>query len=199
MPCDRPALRIWLASGVLVLLSVFLALPGSAATGSDARAFDGVPAKPTRLGVGVQPGALEVEVSWDDVPGATSYSLSWRQQQHRRPYHQRSLHRSPPRRRSRQGGSRAACAAGVAQPVGGGVGVALEAPPLSRSGEASPRARQRCQARYELGAPPGEEPDGEYGEAAQGGAPIGKVRRPGPRLPPRRPLYLRAAGRSALS
>ena len=52
--------------------------PESAAAGRDGRADDGVPAEPTGLGVGVQPGALEVGVSWDDVPGATSYSLSWR-------------------------------------------------------------------------------------------------------------------------
>ena len=79
---DRPAFRSSLLAGVLVgvlaLLSIVLALPGSAAAGRDGRADDGVPAEPTGLGVGVQPGALEVGVSWDDVPGATSYSLSWR-------------------------------------------------------------------------------------------------------------------------
>ena len=79
---DRPAFRSSFLAGVLVgvlaLLSIVLALPGSAAAGRDGRADDGVPAEPTGLGVGVQPGALEVGVSWDDVPGATSYSLSWR-------------------------------------------------------------------------------------------------------------------------
>ena len=79
---DRPAFRSSFLAGVLVgvlaLLSIVLALPGSAAAGRDGRAGDGVPAEPTGLGVGVQPGALEVGVSWDDVPGATSYSLSWR-------------------------------------------------------------------------------------------------------------------------
>ena len=75
---DRPAFRSWFLAGVLALLSIVLALPGSAAAGRDGRADDGVPAEPTGLGVGVQPGALEVGVSWDDVPGATSYSLSWR-------------------------------------------------------------------------------------------------------------------------
>ena len=79
---DRPAFRSSFLAGVLVgvlaLLSIMLALPGSAAAGRDGRADDGVPAEPTGLGVGVQPGALEVGVSWDDVPGATSYSLSWR-------------------------------------------------------------------------------------------------------------------------
>ena len=75
---DRPAFRSWFLVGVLALLSILLALPGSAAAGRDGRADDGVPAEPTGLGIGVQPGALEVGVSWDDVPGATSYSLSWR-------------------------------------------------------------------------------------------------------------------------
>ena len=79
---DRPAFRSSFLAGVLVgvlaLLSIVLALPGSAAAGRDGRADDGAPAEPTGLGVGVQPGALEVGVSWDDVPGATSYSLSWR-------------------------------------------------------------------------------------------------------------------------
>ena len=75
---DRPAFRSWFLAGVLALLSIVFALPGSAAAGRDGRADDGVPAEPTGLGIGVQPGALEVGVSWDDVPGATSYSLSWR-------------------------------------------------------------------------------------------------------------------------
>ena len=75
---DTPAFRSWFLVGVLALLSIVLALPGSAAAGRDGRADDGVPAEPTGLGIGVQPGALEVGVSWDDVPGATSYSLSWR-------------------------------------------------------------------------------------------------------------------------
>ena len=75
---DRPAFRSSFLVGVLALLSIVLALPGSAASGRDGRADDGVPAEPTGLRVGVQPGALEVGVSWDDVPGATSYSLSWR-------------------------------------------------------------------------------------------------------------------------
>ena len=79
---DRPAFRSSFLAGVLVgvlaLLSIVLALPGFAAAGRDGRADDGVPAEPTGLGVGVQPGALEVGVSWDDVPGATSYSLGWR-------------------------------------------------------------------------------------------------------------------------
>ena len=75
---DRPAFRSWFLVGVLALLSIVLALPGSAAAGRDGRADDGVPAEPTGLGIGVQPGALEVGVSWDDVPGAMSDSLSWR-------------------------------------------------------------------------------------------------------------------------
>ena len=73
-----PTFRIQFLAGVLVLLSVLLALPGTAHAGRDVRAGDGVPPEPTELGVGVEPGALEVGVSWDDVPGATSYSLNWR-------------------------------------------------------------------------------------------------------------------------
>ena len=67
-----PTFRIQFLAGLLVLLSVLLALPGSAAAGPDVRADDRVPAKPAGLGVGVQVAALEVGVSWDDVPGATS-------------------------------------------------------------------------------------------------------------------------------
>ena len=73
-----PTFRIQLLAGVLVLLSVLLALPGSAAAAGDVRTEDRAPAKPAGLGVEAQPGTLEVGVSWDDVPGATSYSLNWR-------------------------------------------------------------------------------------------------------------------------
>ena len=73
-----PTFRIQFLAGVLVLLSVLLALPGSAAAARDVRTEDRAPAKPAGLGVEAQPGTLEVGVSWDDVPGATSYSLNWR-------------------------------------------------------------------------------------------------------------------------
>ena len=72
-----PTFRIQFLAGVLVLLSVLLALPGSAAA-RDVRTEDRPPAKPAGLGVSVQVAALEVAASWDDVPGATSYSLNWR-------------------------------------------------------------------------------------------------------------------------
>ena len=73
-----PTFRIQFLAGVLVLLSVLLALPGSAAAARDVRTEERAPAKPAGLAVGVQVAALEVGVSWDDVPGATSYSLNWR-------------------------------------------------------------------------------------------------------------------------
>ena len=59
-------------------MSVLLALPGSAAAARDVRTEERAPAKPAGLAVGVRVAALEVGVSWDDVPGATSYSLNWR-------------------------------------------------------------------------------------------------------------------------
>ena len=73
-----PTFRIQFLAGVLVLLSVLLALPGSAAAARDVRTEERAPAKPAGLAVSVQVAALEVGVSWDDVPGATSYSLNWR-------------------------------------------------------------------------------------------------------------------------
>ena len=72
-----PTFRIQFLAGVLVLLSVLLALPGSAAA-RDVRTEDRPPAKPAGLGVEAQPGTREVAASWEDVPGATSYSLNWR-------------------------------------------------------------------------------------------------------------------------
>ena len=73
-----PTFRIQFLAGVLVLLSVLLTLPGSAAAARDVRTEERAPAKPAGLAVGVRVAALEVGVSWDDVPGATSYSLNWR-------------------------------------------------------------------------------------------------------------------------
>ena len=45
--CDRPGLRTWLAWGVLALLSVLLAVPGSAAAGRDVPAGGGFGPGPT--------------------------------------------------------------------------------------------------------------------------------------------------------
>ena len=40
----------------------------------------GPPARPTGLSVTINPGSLEIEVDWDDVPGATDYRVRWRVQ-----------------------------------------------------------------------------------------------------------------------
>ena len=62
-----------LALGAILAVFLVLMLPPGVAGQS------GAPAKPTGLRVTTQDGSLEVSVDWNDVSGATSYRVRWRE------------------------------------------------------------------------------------------------------------------------
>ncbi|MDE2787335.1 MAG: hypothetical protein OXL37_11825 [Chloroflexota bacterium] len=74
-----PARRLWqgaflaLALGAILAVFLILMLPAQVAGQSEA------PAKPTGLRVSTTDGSLEVSVDWNDVSGATSYLVRWRE------------------------------------------------------------------------------------------------------------------------
>ena len=72
-----------LITGTLVTLALLLALAAATIfiSYSPVHAFQGAqpPAKPTGLQVSTQSGSLSVSVDWDDVAGADSYLVRWRE------------------------------------------------------------------------------------------------------------------------
>ena len=62
-----------LALGAILAVFLILTIPPQVAGQS------GTPAKPTGLRVTTQDGSLEVSVDWNDVSGATSYRVRWRE------------------------------------------------------------------------------------------------------------------------
>ena len=66
---------MFLALAIVAVLAVFLALSiPPQATGQS-----GTPARPTGVSVSVEDGSLEVSIDWNDVSGATSYVVRWRE------------------------------------------------------------------------------------------------------------------------
>ena len=66
-----PLLALTFFLTFLLVAAWALAVPARADAGSK-------PARPAGLSVDTQQGSLDVEVDWDDVAGATSYSVRWR-------------------------------------------------------------------------------------------------------------------------
>ena len=74
-----PARKLWqgaflaLALGAILAVFLILMIPAQVAGQS------GTPAKPTGLRVSTTDGSLEASVDWNDVSGATSYRVRWRE------------------------------------------------------------------------------------------------------------------------
>ena len=81
LPSSGPFLRQWSLLGLAAfacVLTTVLALALNGVSPASAQG-DEKPARPTGLQVSTEQGSLDVAVGWDDVDGATSYLVRWRE------------------------------------------------------------------------------------------------------------------------